>query len=261
MTAAENPVVLFELRGKVALITINRPEKLNALNDAVADGIGRALADAERNPDVHVIVITGHEKAFAAGADIAAMAESDYAKVFNENFITRNWESARNARKPIIAAVSGYALGGGCELAMMCDMIIAGDTAKFGQPEISIGTIPGMGGTQRLPRAIGKAKAMEWCLTGGIYSAQEAEKAGLVARIVPSAQLLEETMAIATKIASFSLPVVMKIKESINQAYETTLATGLLFERREFHATFALEDRREGMAAFAAKRKPSFKNR
>ncbi len=261
MTSAENPVVLVEHRGKVAIIQLNRPDKLNALNDAVAEHIGRALADADRNPDVHVIVITGNEKAFAAGADIAAMAESDYAKVFNENFITRNWEAARSVRKPIIAAVSGYALGGGCELAMMCDMIIAGDTAKFGQPEVSIGTIPGMGGTQRLPRAMGKAKAMEWCLTGGIYSAQEAEKAGLVARVVPSAQLMEETMVIANKIASFSLPIVMKIKESINQAYESTLATGLLFERREFHSTFAIEDRREGMAAFVGKRKPDFKNR
>jgi enoyl-CoA hydratase len=254
-------LVLSEICGKVAVLTLNRSEKLNALNDALADAISAALVAADADPNVHVIVLTGNEKAFAAGADIAAMADYDYAKVFNENFITRNWEQARNIRKPIIAAVSGYALGGGCELAMMCDMIIAGDTAKFGQPEITIGTIPGMGGTQRLPRAIGKAKAMEWCLTGGIYNAHEAEKAGLVARVVPTPQLMEETMAIANKIASFSLPIIMKIKESINQAFEMNLATGLLFERREFHATFATDDRREGMAAFVKKAKPTFTNR
>jgi enoyl-CoA hydratase len=258
MTASN--LIVSEVRGKVAVLTLNRPEKMNALNDAFANAIGAALAAAEADSNVHVIVITGNEKAFAAGADIAAMAEYAYAEVYNQNFITRNWESARTARKPIIAAVSGYALGGGCELAMMCDMIIAGDSAKFGQPEITIGTIPGMGGTQRLPRAIGKAKAMEWCLTGGIYSAEEAEKAGLVARVVPTAQLMEETMAIATKIASFSLPVVMKIKESINQAYEMSLSSGLLFERREFHSTFALDDQKQGMRAFMGKTKPSFNN-
>jgi enoyl-CoA hydratase len=259
MTASS--LIVSEVRGKVAVLTLNRPEKMNALNDAVANAIGAALSAAEADPNVHVIVITGNEKAFAAGADIAAMAGYAYAEVYNQNFITRNWESARTARKPIIAAVSGYALGGGCELAMMCDMIIAGDSAKFGQPEITIGTIPGMGGTQRLPRAIGKAKAMEWCLTGGIYSAEEAEKAGLVARVVPTAQLMEETMAIANKIASFSLPVVMKIKESINQAYEMSLSSGLLFERREFHATFALDDQKHGMRAFVDKTKPSFHNK
>lgn len=254
-------LVLSEIRGKVAVLTLNRPEKLNALDDRLADAIGAALAAAEADPNVHVIVLTGNEKAFAAGADIAAMADYDYAQVFNENFITRNWEQARAIRKPIIAAVAGYALGGGCELAMMCDLIIAADSAKFGQPEITIGTIPGMGGTQRLPRAIGKAKAMEWCLTGGLYSAQEAERAGLVARVVPAAQLMDETMAIANKIASYSLPIVMKIKESINQAYEMSLSAGLLFERREFHSTFAMADRREGMKAFVNKSKPTFTNR
>jgi enoyl-CoA hydratase len=254
-------LVLSEVRGKVAVITLNRMDKLNALNDAVADAIAQALNAADHDPNVHVIVITGGEKAFAAGADIGAMAEYDYAKVYNENFITRNWEAARNIRKPIIAAVSGFALGGGCELAMMCDMIIAADNAKFGQPEITIGTIPGMGGTQRLPRAIGKAKAMEWCLTGFMYSAEEAEKAGLVARVVPTAQLMEETMKVANKIASFSLPVIQKIKETINASYETTLATGLQFERREFHGTFALADQKEGMRAFTAKAKPTFSNK
>ncbi len=253
-------LVLTEIKGKVATLRLNRPEKLNALNDGLADALGKALLAAEADPNIHCIVITGGEKAFAAGADISAMADFDYADVFNANFISRNWEVCKQIRKPIIASVAGYALGGGCELAMMCDMIIAADNAKFGQPEISIGTIPGMGGTQRLPRAIGKAKAMEWCLTGGIYAAQDAEKAGLVARVVPAAQLFDETMAIAEKIASFSLPIIMKIKESINQAYEMPLAAGMLFERREFHATFATDDRREGMAAFLAKRKPVFKN-
>ena len=254
-------LVLTETRGRVALIRLNRVEKLNALNDELAAAIGDALHTFDRDPNVHVIVMTGNEKAFAAGADIARMMDKDYAKVFNENFITRNWEEAKKVRKPIIAAVSGYALGGGCELAMMCDMIFAADNAKFGQPEITIGTIPGMGGTQRLPRAVGKAKAMDWCLTGRIIDAQEALASGLVARVIPAEKLLEETMAAAEKIASYSLPVVMKIKESINQAYETTLTTGMLFERREFHSTFALDDRREGMTAFVEKRKPTFKNR
>jgi enoyl-CoA hydratase len=254
-------VILTETVGRVAVIRLNRPDKLNALNDAIANGLGEALQRFDADPRIHVIVITGMEKAFAAGADISEMAGYDYAKVYGDNFITRNWESARAIRKPIIAAVSGFALGGGCELAMMCDMIFASDTAKFGQPEITIGTIPGMGGTQRLPRAMGKSMAMDLCLTGRIIDAQEALASGLVARVIPAAQLMAETMAAAEKIASYSLPIVMKIKESINQAYETTLATGLTFERREFHATFATDDRREGMAAFVAKRKPNFTNR
>jgi enoyl-CoA hydratase len=234
---------------------------MNALNDALAQELAGVLAALEADPNVHVVVITGNEKAFAAGADIAAMAEWDYATVYNDNYITKHWEAARAMRKPLIAAVSGYALGGGCEFAMMCDFIIAADTAKFGQPEITIGTIPGLGGTQRLPRAIGKAKAMELCLTGRFMSAQEAEAAGLVARVVPADKLMEDVLATAGKIASMSLPAVMKVKESINAAYETTLTQGLLFERREFHSTFALADQKEGMRAFVDKRKPDFKNK
>jgi enoyl-CoA hydratase len=258
------PLILVEKLAEpahVALIKFNRPKVLNALNDALAKELDVALRALDDDPDVHVIVVTGNEKAFAAGADIAAMAEWSYATVFNENYISKYWESARGVRKPLIAAVSGYALGGGCEFAMMCDIIIAADNAKFGQPEISIGTIPGMGGTQRLPRAVGKAKAMEWCLTGRFITAQEAETAGLVARVVPAGKLMEEALATAGKIASFSLPAVMKVKETINAAFETTLAQGLQFERREFHATFALEDQKEGMRAFVEKRKPNFENK
>ena len=258
------PLILVEklaTPAKVALITFNRPKVMNALNDALTVELEQALHALDDDPDVHVIVITGNEKAFAAGADIAAMADWSYATVFNQNYITKHWEAAKSVRKPLIAAVSGYALGGGCEFAMMCDIIIAADNAKFGQPEITIGTIPGMGGTQRLPRAVGKAKAMEWCLTGRFVSAQEAETAGLVARVVPAEKLMEEVLATAGKIARQSLPVVLKIKETINAAFETTLAQGLQFERREFHATFALEDQKEGMRAFVEKRKPAFKNK
>jgi enoyl-CoA hydratase len=246
---------------KVALITFNRPKVMNALNDALTAELEIALHALDNDPDVHVIVVTGNEKAFAAGADIAAMADWTYATVFNQNYITKHWEAAKSVRKPLIAAVSGYALGGGCEFAMMCDIIIAADNAKFGQPEITIGTIPGMGGTQRLPRAVGKAKAMEWCLTGRFVTAQEAEIAGLVARVVPATKLMEEVLATAGKIASQSLPVVLKVKETINAAFETTLSQGLQFERREFHSTFALEDQKEGMRAFVEKRKPAFKNK
>ena len=259
----DSPVVVEKLEtpAKVALVKFNRPKVMNALNDALAQELAGVLAALEADPNVHVVVITGNEKAFAAGADIAAMAEWDYATVYNDNYITKHWEAARAMRKPLIAAVSGYALGGGCEFAMMCDFIIAADTAKFGQPEITIGTIPGLGGTQRLPRAIGKAKAMELCLTGRFMSAQEAEAAGLVARVVPADKLMEDVLATAGKIASMSLPAVMKVKESINAAYETTLTQGLLFERREFHSTFALADQKEGMRAFVDKRKPEFKNK
>lgn len=258
------PLILVEKLAspaRVAVIRFNRPKVMNALNDALAEAMAGALAQLDADPEVHVIVVTGNEKAFAAGADIGAMAEWDYAKVYNDNYITKHWEAARAVRKPIIAAVSGYALGGGCEFAMMCDFIIAADNAKFGQPEITIGTLPGLGGTQRLPRAVGKAKAMELCLTGRFMSAQEAEAAGLVARVVPSDQLMDDVLATAGKIASYSLPVVMKVKESVNAAYETTLTQGLQFERREFHATFALADQKEGMRAFVGKRKPEFKNR
>jgi enoyl-CoA hydratase len=253
--------LLTETRGRVALVALNRPKRLNALSDPLAAELADALHRFDADPGISVIVVTGNEKAFAAGADIGAMAEWDYAKVYGEDYITKNYEAMRYIRKPVIAAVAGYALGGGCELAMMCDLIVAADTAKFGQPEITIGTMPGMGGTQRLPRAIGKGKAMDWCLTGRMVDAAEAERAGLVARVVPADRLMEEALAIAERIASYSLPVVLKIKESINRAFESSLADGLLFERREFHATFALEDRKEGMRAFVGKRKPDFRHR
>jgi enoyl-CoA hydratase len=253
--------LLVERRDRVGVIRLNRPQRMNALSDPLAAELTNALADLDADAGIGAIVITGNDKAFAAGADIGAMAEWDYQKVYGDNYITKGWESVRTTRKPVIAAVAGYALGGGCELAMMCDLIIAADTAKFGQPEITIGTMPGLGGTQRLPRAVGKAKAMEWCLTGRMIDAAEAERSGLVSRVVAADKLEEEALAVAAKIASFSLPVVLKIKESINRAYESSLAEGLLFERREFHATFGLDDQKEGMRAFVEKRRPSFKHR
>jgi enoyl-CoA hydratase len=253
--------ILVETRERVGFVRLNRPQRLNALNDALADELGTVLLGFDGDPAISVVVITGSDKAFAAGADIGAMAEWGYAKVYGDDYITRNWETIRRVRKPVIAAVAGYALGGGCELAMACDIIVAADTAKFGQPEITIGTMPGFGGTQRLPRAVGKAKAMDWCLTGRMIDAAEAERSGLVARVVPAADLESEAMALANKIASHSLPVVLKIKEAINRAYESSLAEGLLYERREFHGTFALDDQKEGMRAFVEKRKPDFKNR
>jgi enoyl-CoA hydratase len=253
--------ILVETRGKVGLITLNRPKALNALNDSLIDEIGIALDGFEADGNIGCIVITGSEKAFAAGADIGAMAGWDFMDVYKANYISRNWDRIIRCRKPIIAAVAGFALGGGCELAMMCDMIYAADTAKFGQPEIKLGVIPGAGGTQRLPRAVGKAKAMDMCLTARFIDAQEAERAGLVARIIPADKLLEETLAAAATIAGFSLPVVMMIKESVNRAYESSLQEGLLFERRSFHSTFALADQKEGMAAFLGKRKPDFGDR
>ena len=254
-------VVLSEVIGKVGLIRINRPEAMNALNNDVVDGIGAAIDAYEADENIGCIVITGNEKAFAAGADIGFMKDFDYMHAYKTDFITRNWERIKTTGKPVIAAVAGFALGGGCEMAMMCDMIYAADTAKFGQPEIRLGTLPGAGGTQRLPRAIGKAKAMDMCLTARMMDAVEAEKAGLVARIIPADQLLEETLKAAATIAGFSLPVVMMIKESVNRAFESSLNEGLLFERRVFHSAFALEDQKEGMAAFAEKRKATFKNR
>jgi len=253
--------ILVETHERVALIRLNRPQRLNALSDALADELKDALGKFDADPAIGCIVITGSEKAFAAGADIGAMAEWSYAKVYDDNYITRNWDAIRSTRKPVIAAVAGYALGGGCELAMACDTIIAADNAKFGQPEITIGTMPGFGGSQRLPRAVGKAKAMDWCLTGRMIDAAEAERSGLVSRVVPAERLQEEAMAMARTIASFSLPVVMKVKEAVNRAYESSLAEGLLFERREFHATFGLDDQKEGMRAFVEKRKPVFKHR
>ena len=253
--------LLLETRERVGLVRINRPQRMNALNNDLAREIGEALLAYDADAAIGCSIITGNDKAFAAGADIGAMADWDYAKVYGEDYITRDWEGLRRVRKPVIAAVAGYALGGGCELAMACDLIIAADTARFGQPEITIGTMPGFGGTQRLPRAVGKSKAMEWCLTGRMIDAAEAERAGLVARVVPAADLEQEALAISAKIASFSLPVVMKIKEAINRAYESSLTDGLAFERREFHSTFALDDRKEGMRAFIEKRKPQFRHR
>ena len=253
--------ILVETRDRVGLITINRPKALNALNDQVVDEIGAALDTFEADDGIGAIVITGSEKAFAAGADIGAMATYDYMHAYKTDYITRNWERVKTCRKPVIAAVSGYALGGGCELAMMCDMIIASETARFGQPEIKLGVLPGAGGTQRLPRAVGKAKAMDMCLTARMMDAEEAERAGLVARIVPAEKVLDEALSAASTIAGYSLPVVMMIKESVNRAFESGLNEGLLFERRVFHAAFALEDQKEGMAAFVEKRKPDFKHR
>lgn len=256
--------ILVERRGgqqQVGLITLHRPQALNALNDALVDELAAALDDFEADDGIGAIVITGSDKAFAAGADISAMSGWDYMDVYKADFITRNWERVKTCRKPVIAAVGGFALGGGCELAMMCDILIAADTARFGQPEIKLGVLPGAGGTQRLPRAIGKAKAMELCLTGRLMDAAEAEKAGLVSRIVPADQLLNEALATAETIAGFSLPVAMMIKESINRAYESSLNEGLLFERRQFHAAFSLADKTEGMQAFLEKRKASFRHR
>ncbi len=253
--------ILVDTRDRIAIITLNRPKQLNALNDALCAELEHALKHFDDDRGISVIVITGSDKAFAAGADIAAMAEWDYQKVYMDDYVTKHYEQVRYTRKPVIAAVAGYVLGGGCELAMSCDMIIAADTAKFGQPEITIGTMPGNGGTQRLPRAVGKSKCMDLCLTGRMMDAAEAERLGLVARVVPASMLTEETMSIATKIASFSLPIILKIKESINRAFESSLAEGILFERREFHGTFGLDDQKEGMRAFLDKRKPVFNNR
>jgi enoyl-CoA hydratase len=252
--------VLVETRGRVGLITLNRPKALNALNDALMDELGEALRAFDMDDAIGAIVITGSEKAFAAGADIGMMATYTYMDVYKGDYITRNWEAVRSIRKPIIAAVAGFALGGGCELAMMCDIIFAADTAKFGQPEIKLGVMPGAGGTQRLPRAVSKAKAMDMCLTARFMDAAEAERAGLVSRVIPAPSLLDEAVAAAATIAEFPLPAVMMVKESVNRAYETTLAEGVHFERRLFHSLFATEDQKEGMAAFVEKRKPVFKH-
>ncbi|MBI0326430.1 enoyl-CoA hydratase [Burkholderia plantarii] len=253
--------LLVETRGRVGLITLHRPKALNALNDALMDELGEALKAFDADDQIGAIVLTGSEKAFAAGADIGMMANYTYMDVYKGDYITRNWETIRQIRKPILAAVAGFALGGGCELAMMCDIIIAADTAKFGQPEIRLGVMPGAGGTQRLPRAVSKAKAMDMCLTARFMEADEAERAGLVSRVVSAAALLDEALAAATTIAEFSLPAVMMVKESVNRAYETTLSEGVHFERRVFHSIFATEDQKEGMAAFVEKRKPVFKHR
>ena len=253
--------ILTEVKGRVALITLNRPRQMNALAPRLMQELGEALYGFDADDGIGAIVITGNEKAFAAGADIGVMKDYDFQHAFKSDYITRDWEHLRNVRKPVIAAVAGYALGGGCELAMMCDIVIAAESAKFGQPEINLGTFPGSGGTQRLPRAVGKAKAMDLCLTARMMDAQEAERSGLVSRIVPAEKLMDEAMAVANKVASYSLPVAMMAKEAINRAYETTLTEGVRFERRLFHASFALEDQKEGMAAFVEKRKPTFKHR
>jgi len=253
--------ILVETRGSVGLITLNRPKAMNALCADLAREIAEAVDAYESDDNIGALVVTGSEKAFCAGADIKEMSDKDYMDVYKADFITVNWERLSHCRKPVIAAVAGYALGGGCEFAMMCDFILAADTAKFGQPEILIGTIPGAGGTQRLTRFVGKAKAMEMVITGRMMDAEEAERAGLVSRIIPAADLVEDAIKTAEKIANLSRPIVMLAKESVNRAYETTLAEGVRFERRLFHSTFATEDQKEGMAAFAEKRTADFKHR
>jgi enoyl-CoA hydratase len=245
---------------KVGIITLNRPKQLNALNSELMVEMGTALKLFDADPQIGCIILTGNEKAFAAGADIGAMATYSYADVYKNDYITRDWETLRSIRKPIIAAVSGFALGGGCEVAMMCDIIIAADNARFGQPEIKLGIIPGAGGTQRLPRAIGKAKAMDLALTGRMMDAQEAERAGLVSRVVPLDKLMDEALGAALTICDYSQMAVMSAKESINRAFESSLSDGVMFERRMFHALFATEDQKEGMDAFVNKRKPVFKH-
>ncbi|MFZ2296379.1 MAG: enoyl-CoA hydratase [Polaromonas sp.] len=246
---------------KVGIVTLNRPKQLNALNNELMDELGTALKAFDADDSVGCIILTGSEKAFAAGADIGAMAQYSFADVYNNDYITRNWEQIRNVRKPVIAAVSGFALGGGCELAMMCDFIIAADNARFGQPEIKLGIIPGAGGTQRLPRAVGKAKAMDLALTGRMMDALEAERAGLVSRVVPLDKLMDEALGAALMICGYGQPSVFAAKEAINRAFESGLSDGVMFERRLFHALFATEDQKEGMDAFVNKRKPAFKNR
>lgn len=253
--------ILVETIGKVGLVRLNRPQVLNALNDQLMTELGDALTSFDSDEKIGAMVITGSDKAFAAGADIGAMATFTYMDVYKSEYITRNWETIRSVRKPVIAAVRGFALGGGCELAMMTDFIICADTAKFGQPEIKLGIIPGAGGTQRLPRAISKAKAMDLCLTGRLMDAAEAERAGLVSRVVPADKCLDEAIEAATVIAAYSNPSVMMAKESINRAFEGSLSEGMLFERRMFHSLFATDDQKEGMAAFVEKRKPDFKNK
>ncbi len=245
---------------KVGIITLNRPKQLNALNDQLMDELGQALKAFDANDKIGCIIITGSERAFAAGADIGAMAKYSFADAYKGDYITRNWETIRSIRKPVIAAVSGFALGGGCELAMMCDFIIAADKAKFGQPEIKLGVIPGAGGTQRLPRAVGKAKAMDMALTGRMMDAQEAERAGLVSRVVPFEKMMEEALGAALVIADFSQIAVMAAKESVNRAFESGLSDGVMFERRLFHALFATSDQKEGMDAFVNKRKAQFQH-
>jgi len=253
--------ILLSRHGRVGVITLNRPAQLNALNDALMDALGEALLQFDADEAIGAIVITGSDKAFAAGADIAVMVDWTYMDVYQGQFITRNWETIRRVRKPVIAAVAGYAMGGGCELALACDIVIAAESAQFALPEIKLAMLPGAGGTQRLPRAIGKAKAMDMCLSARMLNAQEADRYGLVSRVVPDAELQTAALKLATQVAAYSLPALMAIKESVNRAYEASLSEGILFERRELHARFASEDAHEGMHAFLAKRKPEFKHR
>jgi enoyl-CoA hydratase len=257
---SESPI-LTARHGRVGLITLNRPAQLNALNDALMDALGEALLGMDQDPDLGAIVITGNDKAFAAGADIAVMADWTYMDVYQGQFITRNWEIIRQVRKPVIAAVAGYAMGGGCELALACDIVIAAESAQFALPEIKLAMLPGAGGTQRLPRAIGKAKAMDMCLSARTLKADEADRYGLVSRVVPDADLQATALKLATQIAGYSLPALMAIKESLNRAWESSLSEGILFERRELHARFASADAHEGMHAFLAKRPPVFQHR
>jgi enoyl-CoA hydratase len=252
--------ILVDTRGKVGLITLNRPKALNALNQDVLREVVAAMEAFEDDAKIGAIVLTGSEKAFAAGADIKEMQPKSYVDMYMADFFA-GWDAATRVRKPVIAAVAGYALGGGCELAMMCDFIIAGENAKFGQPEITLGVMPGMGGSQRLTRFVGKSKAMDMCLTGRMMDAAEAERSGLVSRVVPTGELIEEALKAAARIADLSMPAVMMTKEAVNRAYETTLAEGLRFERRVFHAMFALDDQKEGMNAFSEKRTANFRNR
>ena len=254
-------LIQIRTEGPVGIITLDRPKQLNALNGPLMVQLGDALKAFDANPDIGCMIITGSEKSFAAGADIGAMATYTFADVYNNDYITRDWETIRSIRKPVIAAVSGFALGGGCELAMMCDFIIAADNAKFGQPEIKLGIIPGAGGTQRLPRAVSKSKAMDLVLTGRMMNAEEAERAGLVSRVVPLDKLMDEALGAALTIAGYGLPAVMAAKESVNRAFESGLADGVMFERRLFHGLFGTEDQQEGMAAFVEKRAPVFKNK
>ncbi len=253
--------ILVSTEGRVGLIRLNRPAQLNALNDALMDALGAALLAFDDDPAIGAIVITGSDKAFAAGADIAAMADYGYIEAYASDFITRNWETIRQVRKPVLAAVAGFALGGGCELALSCDIIVAAESARFALPEVKLAMMPGAGGTQRLPRAVGKAKAMDMCLSARLLDAQEADRYGLVSRVVPDAELFERTLALATQIAGYSLPALLAIKESVNRAWESSLAEGILFERRELHARFASADAKEGMHAFLDKRQPAFQHR
>ncbi|HLU15473.1 MAG TPA: enoyl-CoA hydratase [Burkholderiaceae bacterium] len=255
------PLVKVSVQGRVGILTLNRPKALNALSNEVIDELAEAMRTFDADENIGAMVLAGNERAFAAGADIGAMQGWSYMDVYKQDYLGGNWESLKRIRKPIIAAVSGYALGGGCELAMLCDIIIAADNSKFGQPEIKLGVIPGFGGTQRLPRAVGKAKAMDLVLTARMMDAEEAERAGLVSRVVPADRVIEEAIEAATVIASMSLPSVIMAKECVNMAYESGLDAGLMYERRNFHALFATQDQKEGMAAFVEKRKADFKHK